>query len=456
MHITLSGLHEQASLAHLGQIAGDALQWQPASLFLAEGEMAADDTQRTWVWLYRAPWALLAEGATQDAAAALHQWQTQQRAVLQLRRQLRQGLLLVNADRVQPQALAERLGLSEPVAAGAFTSSPLAAVLAGVFEQLAPECWDVYEALEAAAWLPEGTPEFRATRTAASAQGLVILLDLLRDGNRLPALQTQLADEQLGMQQQLVVEQEAKRKVTAEVNEIRQKLEADNQHLQLRLAESSGELQIAVEESKLLLSQLHQVQEELAAEQEAKRKGTTEVDEIRQKLEADNKHLQLRSAESRGELQTVTEESKLLLGQLHQVQEELEKHFLDNQAAREQLAARDKQLEQARDEYKTATKQLAAEQEAKRTATTQADKAREQLEADSRRLLHQLTESQAELLVATEESELLLSQLHQVQEELERYYLANQKILSTVGQYEHTLHRARRTISQIVSKHIHP
>lgn len=75
--------------------------------------------------------------------------------MLQLRRTLRQRLILVNIDRVTPQALFERLGLAYNDQPVQLFADPLAATLAGVFEQMAPESWTLYEALEAAAWLPK-------------------------------------------------------------------------------------------------------------------------------------------------------------------------------------------------------------------------------------------------------------------------------------------------------------
>lgn len=330
MQVFLSGLSEQATLARFGHAAIDTLQWQPASLFLAEAEMAAADLQRQWVWLYRAPWVFLAEGNMQGSAAALHQWQAQQRAVLQLRRHLRQGLLLVNADRIQPQMLAERLGIAGNTVAEPSTLPPLSGVLAGMFEQLAPECWELYEALEAAAWLPVGSPEFRATRESVSIDALPTLIDLLTAGDRLPSVQKQLTD-------------------------------------------------------------------------------------------------------CRTEMQSMAKESELLLNQLHQVQEELEKHYLDNIALKEQLNSRVEELE------------------ASRKAVVHAEDACQKLVGDVQNLQRQLADSQTELQSATEESELLLDQLHQVQEELENYYLANREILNNMGQYEHTLNRARRVISQLAS-----
>lgn len=469
MHMILSGLNEKAALACLGHVDSAAVQWQPTSLFLAEAELATDEQERQWVWLYRAPWSLMTMEDEQENAALLHRWQVQQRAVLQLRRHLRRGLLLVNADRVSTQALAGHLGLVGATCTGeAASASPLSAVLAGVFEQLAPECWELYEALEATSWLPEGAPEFRANREPAPVEALPELLDLLAQGQRLPALEAQTAEQ----------------------------------------ARMLTDKRAALEQAELQLVQASSRQDELnAALTAAERKNRQYSEELQQ--------LQQQLSNSRAEQQSASEENELLLNQLHQVQEELEKHYLDSQSLREQLAERDKQLAATKAQQekldvelvasrKVATQadeackkltvdnnglrqQLAAEQEANRKAATQAEEARKKLTADIQRLQQQLTTEQeanrkaaiqaeearkklatdiqrlqqqladknTELQSTSEENDLLLAQLHQVQEELESYYLANREILGTMGQCEQTLHRARRTIGLMASEHAH-
>ena len=77
MQTLISGLNEQACRACVGAPLDGAIamDWQPASLFIAEAEMATGEYTHQWVWLYRAPWAWLAEGDSSNAAAALQQWQ---------------------------------------------------------------------------------------------------------------------------------------------------------------------------------------------------------------------------------------------------------------------------------------------------------------------------------------------------------------------------------------------
>lgn len=96
------------------------------------------------------------------------------------------------------------------------------------------------------------------------------------------------------------------------------------------------------------------------------------------------------------------EENELLLQQLHQVQEELETHFLSSQKYEKQVAELDQE---------------------KQKLSTRLDHARNELEG-----LRKEQQNNPRLTDLQEENDLLLQQLHHVQEELESYYLDNQKL----------------------------
>ncbi|MBA1204433.1 hypothetical protein G7009_22210 [Pseudomonas capeferrum] len=393
MQILFSGLNEQASRAWVGAPADGAssLEWQPASLFIAEAEMAVGEPGRKWVWFYRAPWVWLAEGASYKVAAALQQWQTQQRAVLQLRRNLREHLLLVNIDRVDARAFAEHVGIlcgapSSPVAA--YTS--LTSALASLFEQTAPECWTLYEALEAAAWLPEGEPEFRSNRALPTTEGLGELLELIQAGRQMPAVRQQF--DKLS-------------------EELRQTDEV------LKVAQAQADCN----------------------QREAGR-HLIESEQIAQSLRYDLE--QARAAE-----QNLKNEQGVLLAQLHQVQEELEKQYLANASFKQQHDALTQELASVVTHREHLTEQL----EIVQAALTEAQQAQGQLgEADVQMKVASANE-RADLQSLVEENELLLAQLHSVQEKLENYYLANREMLVAMGQSEHTMHRARNLISQMAT-----
>ncbi|MGO3985378.1 hypothetical protein ABI582_13405 [Pseudomonas sp. SAS7] len=455
MQTLLSGLSEQASRAYVGASFDDAfsIQWKPAAQFMAGVDLTHASGAHQRVWLYRAPWSWLADGATVDVAAALHQWQAEQRAVLQLRRTLRQRLILVNIDRVTPQALFERLGLAYNDQPVQLFTDPLAATLAGVFEQMAPESWTLYEALEAAAWLPNGEPEFRSNRPLPTTTGLIELLDLIHAGRQLPNAQLQLHERERAItslrretdqarntqqsrndeREQVLSQLHRAQQALADREAESQRLKDQHSSLQQQLAQAQTDKQQAIqaavsvgskplaEENQLLLAQLHDVQEELEKRHQAGLSLEQQVAAL--KLEA----AQARATQQKAQqahadssvAQRYKEESELLLAQLHEVQEELEKRHLESQGFNDKYAKLKKELDQT-----LAAQQQAGVDLAGATANAQA---------------------------LGEENELLLSQLHLVQEELENYYLANREILAAMDQSNHTLHRARKVISRVAA-----
>lgn len=180
------------------------------------------------------------------------------------------------------------------------------------------------------------------------------------------------------------------------------------------------------------------------------------------------------NAEQKAQIEKSEQENKLLITQLHQVQEELEKYYLQNQKTTEQLKAIEQQKQQLQTQAdakqklegelnslkdaKQKAENLANEQKGKLQAETDAKKkleselatlkdAKQKVETlaneqkkQAEQTKKQLTDLQADLQklkqneqsskTAKQENELLISQLHQVQEELERYYLENQKLKS--------------------------
>jgi hypothetical protein len=118
------------------------------------------------------------------------------------------------------------------------------------------------------------------------------------------------------------------------------------------------------------------------------------------------------------------QENELLLLQLHQVQEELEQHFLAKQKLEDQIATtlhehnalasqNAQRASQERDKYISERQQAQEELQ------------RQQLAVENSRVTaEQLNRAQQEL---KQENELLLLQLHQVQEELEHYFLQHQQ-----------------------------
>ncbi|UFH25798.1 hypothetical protein [Pseudomonas sp. CIP-10] len=306
MQNVFSGLSELIFRQFMGLSSVDAVpfSWQPASLFIAEAEMSRGESSRQYIWLYRAPWVWLAEGGSADAKVDLQQWQAQQRAILQLRRTHRSGLTLINVDRVNPQVLAERFGFIGSPDGTALAVSPLAPTLSGLFELAAPECWTIYEALEAAAWTPESEPDLRTNVALPSYDGLMDLLNLLNLPKKLSnTINFFERSEQL-------------------LASVRDELEASQR----------SEL-LQKEENDYLLTQLHKTQEQLEELHRAIVSHKSNSLLLEQSLSTASEKQELLLQEIQ-EIQSntllFTNENDLLISQLHKVQEELESYYLAN------------------------------------------------------------------------------------------------------------------------------
>lgn len=397
MQILLSGLSEQLCLAYLGADTAvpAQLHWHSADDFIAAAKaVSPKEDERLWVWLYRAPWELLSRAAQGEVAMVLAQWQTEQRVVLELRRALGQKLLLVNTDRVSPALLCARLeltGLQPPALPG---PSGLTPAIADLFERMAPQYWDLYEMLEATAWLPEGEPQFRHDLPAPSLDGLLPLLQALQDGLTLPALQTALAQAE---QQHQHLEQALK-----ENQQLSDRTEAERLALAGKSQQLQAQLQQAQEDLKKQQAQATSLNESHAAALEQQEQKLAEsgkqlqqaIDKLKQLEQEQEKHRQAaRQVES--ERQSLAEENDLLLAQLHQVQEELEKYYLDGKAQAAVLADTRQQLEQSSTKLKQAQESLKKQQaQAASSDKNHADalKQQEQKLAESGNQLQQATD----------------------------------------------------------------
>lgn len=145
------------------------------------------------------------------------------------------------------------------------------------------------------------------------------------------------------------------------------------------------------------------------------------------------------NAEQKAQIEKAEQENKLLITQLHQVQEELEKYYLQSQKTAEQLKAIEQQKQQLQTQADAKQKlegELNSLKDAKQKAETLANEQKKQAEQTKKQLtdlqvdLQKLKQNEQSSKTAKQENELLISQLHQVQEELERYYLENQKLKS--------------------------
>lgn len=189
----------------------------------------------------------------------------------------------------------------------------------------------------------------------------------------------------------------------------------------------------------MLISRLHAIYQRAS---DQARHAHAEAEDLRAHHERTLSKLDQRANE-------LSNENELLLTQLHEVQEELERIFHGKRALEEQAAQQARELErkaeqmarqaaetQARLEAEKAGASKLLEQESK-TRKSQADRLAElQRELEAAKKAH--ANAVANLKAAGErenrakelgeENELLLNQLHHVQEELERYYLEAQEL----------------------------
>lgn len=165
-----------------------------------------------------------------------------------------------------------------------------------------------------------------------------------------------------------------------------------------------------IEQQCLQLEQAQQrLQSELAAQTHAHQSKEAALRVVQTQFDACQQQLAQQSQQHKD----AQEEGELLLTQLHQVQEELESHFLKLQ---EETNAK-------------------AELQAQLTAATQAQQAEAAAKAIAQQNLqtlqkgqeHEQVQNKIQLQEAQEEGELLLTQLHQVQEELEQYFIKYQE-----------------------------
>lgn len=283
---------------------------------------------------------------------------------------------------------------AEPLTLLRAAPDALATFLADALLSQHPTSLQLYEELQACASLPLGDDISRAGPAALDAWRTMInrQIDLHTQASQLDAvehaateLKAQLGQaEALAQQKQVLVDQ----------------LDTARQHAE----------QLALQRQKLLQEQATL----LSSTTQDHQKRLTELSAARDALEARQ--------------QETSHENELLLNQLHQVQEELKRNFLDGEQKKRQLAslkeaeaALQKTAHEQKERLATGQKQLADQQ--RRVAALEAQVQARDAELEAARL--QARTPPAELL---QENELLLNQLHQVQEELERRFLEAQKL----------------------------
>ncbi|WP_448871324.1 hypothetical protein [Desulfobulbus propionicus] len=379
MEVFISGLLEESALDQgYAAATGATVTWLDPKDFVKHCETTDNaQSEQRWIWLYRGPWSMLA--APSDIPAdqqLLDKWLEQQRVVLKLHHEKPATVLLVNRKTTTAQELFSSLGLTPlpTKTASSPEQNDLSMALAKLFEWIDPYFWEVFEALEAVAWIPKGNPLFRNQLAPPSLETVLQITTLLTAGHRLPEVEKELSEQ------------------LQHVHELRSNLK--------KIQVSDSELNELKQENELLLLQLHQVQEEL------------------EKTFLENRE---RSAALEEEKKKQTQKA---------VQTKQDYQILEQQLA--ELVTAEKKSAETLEKVRQANTHLLAEKKALAERNTELEQ----------RAAHELKELQ-------EENELLLLQLHQVQEELESYFLAGQQMGVTLIQSQHTMDQARQLLCRI-------
>lgn len=397
MKVFISGLSQLDFLAYFGGDVVSGLEWCEASRFVdaLESGISATTPQRA-VWLYRAPWVMLGSrlSTEQDSQSELDAWLAQQRLVLKSRQVFGDQLRLVNLDRVSASELLFKLGVGasdDALLLSTVGKSVSSAVLAKVFEWVAPSYWEIFESLESAAWLSQGEPIFRSTLRAPSDSCLFELLNVLQAELTLPTQQALLVaaqDAVSGLQQDL---------------EMSKRSWADRDEL--------------LKENETLLLQLHGVQEELESVFLANEESSVLVQQERLALIAEKEAM----ASELGQSRELLTSSELRCAELQQV-----------------LVQRGDALSEKLVELERAQVTLAEKEAMLAVAQDSVSRLQQELAMSSR--------SQADRDDLLKENEILLLQLHQVQEDLEHYYSAHQSLLETAAAESSSVSMTREVV----------
>ncbi|MCB8747857.1 hypothetical protein LHU53_13175 [Rhodoferax sp. U2-2l] len=251
--------------------------------------------------------------------------------------------------------------------------------------------------------------------------------------------------------------------LTQQAEQLKQQLTEKDQLAQNHAAQASqsqAEKLASQQENELLLTQLHQVQEELerhyldAQQQKAALKTLQETERL-----AGEKSNQL-SQQAEQLKQALTEKERQAQAQAAQLQciidEQTRLHHSQSEASQRRLAELQREQQALQDAHQAsmAAAQKLADQRAAEL-TQQAEQLKQQLtekEQLAQNHAAQANQSQAEKLASQQENELLLTQLHQVQEELERHYLEVQQqkaALKTLQEAEKLAAERAKNITQL-------
>ena len=222
-----------------------------------------------------------------------------------------------------------------------------------------------------------------------------------------------------------------KEKLLSTLNMEKSILEVEAKEIEKELEKLQKSLQ---EEKAKLSKNLENDLKEKQALQKEKEKLNTALENLKKKTEDTQKAKKEKD-----------QESELLLSQLHSVQEELEKFYLENSKKETRVKELEKLQNSLQEEKAKLNRNL--ENDLKEKQALQQEK--ENLYVTLENLKKKTEDTQKAKKEKDQESELLLSQLHSVQEELEKYYLENQKLKEKAQEKRRYYGAAERVKSQL-------
>lgn len=252
----------------------------------------------------------------------------------------------------------------------------LAHLLARQLLQAHPQAIQLYEELQAAATLAHGMdaqPDVPALQMQGSLatyqawQALVQQCLHLQEQTR--RIRAQAAQIKL-LQQQMEQASSLTQKKALRLEELQTLLvnaQENHQQQTQKIAQTLAQKQAAEEEGRLLLEQLHKVQEELEnhyLQVQQQEKALAELPKVKadlkavqgkvQQLQQSEEQLkkQLQAERTKAPAADLQEENKLLLTQLHKVQEELERYYQENSRLKETQKSQPKAYYGAADRVK--------------------------------------------------------------------------------------------------------
>lgn len=173
--------------------------------------------------------------------------------------------------------------------------------------------------------------------------------------------------------------------------------------------------------------QLESTQKQLLATEKEFQSQAESLKQVISSAKADHdKDLQSLKA-TQGQLADQQQENTLIISQLHQVQEELEKYYLETKKSTDLLNEEKKkssELEKRAAELNKKSNEL-------NQSVAQLTKENQAINEQNKKLIQENSvKANENNSLMQQENELLIRQLHQVQEELEKYYLENQQLKS--------------------------